>query len=508
MQKNSKIETYHTNTQEQLGTHSLSAVGYARYSTDMQTENSIEYQTAAIKKYCDENNITLLKVFTDEALSGTNTDRPGFQAMVHAAKSKLFDAVIIYDITRGSRNVADWFKLREEMMRLGIRVISTSQKLGDITNPSDFLVELINVGMGQHMVLETRQKSIAGKTEAAKRATFQGGRPPLGYDIKNQIYVINPIEAEIVKIIFNMYANDSSYGDILEALKGKCTKSGGSFGKNSLQSILKNERYIGVYTWNKYTEKIFRKWAGRRSNPNEVRIENAIPPIIDKNTWDKVQARLRNHKTRGRYKAKRAYLLSGLIHCNDCESLYVGFCSTNKKGYETRYYACGRKYRTKDCKPKNINANFIEEFTIDAVKDFLGKTDFSAVSELIAKECRNIDNDVTHEMAELARINKEIQNGVKSILNGFDFPELRSEIDRLKSRKFELEQKIAEKKSFTENFLSVDVITKDLQQSLKAAENNNIQYLISRHVQKINAYADGSFTVYVGVDANGCEGWT
>ena len=69
------------------------------------------------------------------------------------------------------------------MLRLGIQIISATQHLGDIMNPSDFLTELISVGLGEHAVLDTREKSIAGVAERAKQGAFLGGVAPLGYDI-------------------------------------------------------------------------------------------------------------------------------------------------------------------------------------------------------------------------------------------------------------------------------------------------------------------------------------
>ena len=75
----------------------MKAAAYARYSTDRQTENSIAYQMNAIVKYCVNHEIELCAAFSDEAESGTNADRDGFQALVAAAKRHEFDAVIIYD---------------------------------------------------------------------------------------------------------------------------------------------------------------------------------------------------------------------------------------------------------------------------------------------------------------------------------------------------------------------------------------------------------------------------
>ena len=168
----------------------MKAAAYARYSTSNQTENSIEYQLMRIREYCKESDITIVATYTDEAQSGTNTSRPGFQAMLSAAARKEFDAVVVYDISRGSRDVADWFTFRKSMKTLGISVLSATQKLGDIANGNDFLLELLSVGLGQREVLETRQKSIDGVAVKAKQGLFLGGTPPLGYDIKDGHYII------------------------------------------------------------------------------------------------------------------------------------------------------------------------------------------------------------------------------------------------------------------------------------------------------------------------------
>lgn len=296
----------------------MRAAAYARYSSEKQTENSIAYQMEKITEYCQEHDITIVDVYTDEAETGTNTDRPGFRDMVAAAGRGEFEAVVIYDVTRGSRDVGDWFTFRKTMLMLGVRVIATTQNLGDLTNSNDFLVELLSVGMGQREVLETRQKSINGVAVRAKQGAFLGGVPPLGYNIVGGSYVVNPVEARTVKTIFAMYGDGESYESILAAVKGTVGKRGRPLGKNSLHSMLKNERYIGTYFWNKRRVKLFRKWAGGTLNPNCVRIEGQIPAIIDESTWERVQKRMNNNKRNASNKAKRVYLLSGLIECEAC----------------------------------------------------------------------------------------------------------------------------------------------------------------------------------------------
>lgn len=192
------------------------AAAYARYSTDNQTDNSIAYQMEAIDGYCQEHGITIVARYSDEAKSGTNTDREDFQAKLRAAASRDFDAVVIYDISRGSRDVADWFQFRKQMATLGIQVIAVSGQLGDVLNPNDFLVEGINVMLGQH----TRKKSMAAVDVKAKQGIFLRGYAPYGYKIVNQKYVIKEDEAKHVRLIFKMYSDGANYKDTNKYGKG------------------------------------------------------------------------------------------------------------------------------------------------------------------------------------------------------------------------------------------------------------------------------------------------
>lgn len=485
----------------------MKAAAYARYSTDRQSENSIEYQLTEIRKYCAEHDIPIVATFSDEGCTGTNADRAGFQAMVAAAKSGAVDTVVIYDITRGSRDVGDWFTFRKAMMYLGVTVISaTGQKLGDLTNGQDFLLELLTVGMGQVEVLGTRQKSIDGVANKAKQGAFLGGTPPLGYDIEGTRYVINPAEAPIVRKIFQMYAEGRSYDYIIDHLDGATGKKGRPIGKNSLNSILKNERYVGVYSWNKRHVKLFRKWAGGTPNPNAVRIEGVIPPIIDTNTWEKVRARMEDNKRNAANKAKRRqYLLSGLIECEGCGCNYVGHTSRNKKGVETSRYVCGNKYRTHQCNAKNIPAAEIEEFVIQNLKAYLLGEDFEATAQYIADQVNGASADLSEERAELAQIEAQLANGVKAVLSGMKIPELEEEMDRLRVRKSELEDIIARRSA---NRPEVDpaAIVELFKESIENWDDEHLPQIIREHVTKIYAHIDGTYSVNVGVHINGCGG--
>ena len=480
----------------------MQAAAYARYSTQNQTANSIAYQMEAIRKYCDEHDITIVATFSDEGESATNTDRPGFQEMLAAAHRREFDAIVVYDISRGSRDVGDWFSFRKEMMLLGVQVIAVSQNLGDLTDSNAFLLELLTTGLGQHEVLATRQKSIDGVAVKAKQGQFLGGTPPLGYDIVNGAYVINPGEANTVRTIFQLYAAGESYNTILEAINGAKGKRGRPLGKNSLHSILTNERYIGTYTWNKRRVKLLRKWAGGTPNPKCVRIEGIIPAIIDEPTWEKVKKRMNDNKRNAKNKAKRTYLLSGLIECEECGAIYVGHTSTSSKGYQTRYYVCGNKYRTHTCTAKNINADEIESFVIDQLRDYFAETDFKANAQRIADQINNSTPDLRAERAELADVTAQINNGLKAILTGMDIPELRDEVDKLRVRKSELDDIIGRRTARRTPVDPQDIV--DVFEESSEKLDTDIQAVIKQHITKIYAHTDGEYSINVGVHIIGC----
>lgn len=426
----------------------MRAGAYARYSTYRQTENSIEAQLNGITEYCEKNGIDISRTFIDQAKSGTNTNRSGFQKLLQAAESGAIDAVVIYDVTRGSRDVADWFYFRKEMLRLHIKVISATERLGDITDPNDFMVELITVGMGQHQVLQTRQKSREGIEVLARKGKFCGGFPPLGYDVADGDYVINAHEAAAVKTIFSMYAAGKSYSEIVDWLfeNGIMSKRGKRIGNNALYAILRNERYIGRYSWNKRQVKLLGKWAGGKENPRAIFIDDVIPKIIDEETWKKVHKRMdeNKHDIVNKSRVNRVYLLSGLIRCKKCGGAFGGVTTTNKKGYEYSFYTCLNKKRLRSCDAKNIAVNEIEPLVVLTIKDKILNGDLiEQTADAILAACADDGaDDLALMKKSISEIDAKVDNLMHALETGLDSDSVRSRITELESHKKILEERM------------------------------------------------------------------
>jgi site-specific DNA recombinase len=132
-----------------------------------------------------------------------------------------------------------------------------------------------------------------GLQENACQAKFNGGIPPLGYDIVDGKYIINEKETETVRLIFDLYAQGYGYRHIIDELnlRGYRTKKGKPFSKNSIYEILKNEKYTGKYIFNKVTKKNH-----RMVKEDIIVIDNAIPAIIDEDLFREVQKKMEENK--------------------------------------------------------------------------------------------------------------------------------------------------------------------------------------------------------------------
>lgn len=476
---------------------SIKAAAYARYSTDNQTKNSIAYQMEHIRGYCAKHSIDIIREYADEGETGTNEQRPGFQQLLDDCKNHVINAVVVYDLDRGSRDIGDWFTFRKQMMYMGIQIISVEFELGDLTDPADFTREFVKVGFSHMEVLNSRKKSIDGVLTKSRTASFLGGLPPLGYDVIRKQYVINETEAAVVKKIFSLYVSGASYNEIADAVYPARGKRGTILNRNSFNDILHNERYIGTYSWNRLHTKVLRKYIGRHPNPNMVVIENAIPPIIDKDMWDAAQVRLADRQHRARNKAKHDYPLSGLITCEACGHAFAGQCSRNAKGYETRYYTCvGHKKRL--CGAKALNADRIESFIWDNLKEYYKTVDFGRLADYVIAEYNSHCPDLTAEVNELKTINMKINNAVKTIMDGLSFPELRDEVVRLQDRKKELE-KIISSSTMPRQKINRDAMIKFLKSRIENWDPKNMTKIFRAHIIAVKAKTDGSYTVYVGM---------
>ena len=404
----------------------MKAVIYARYSTENQGHETIEVQVEKCAAYATEHDIEIVEIFADEAVSGMKSQRPELQKLFDMAELKLFNYVLIYDQSRFSRDIVDWFTFRHKMQNNDIQIISVTQPYvgGDLNDTAVFATEGINALVNQMHVLQTRQKVVEAMNHMARQALHTGGSPLLGYDIVDKKYVLNDYEAEIVRLIFTLYSQGKSYRYIIELLnqKGYKTKFGKTFGKNSLSTMLRNEKYIGNYIYNKIPPAKNGKRNSHAINPKMIRIENAVPKIISNDTWDLVQKRLNSSKHNARNNAKAEYLLSGKVICGKCHKAMIGQCSN----YHYYFYVCSGRQRLRNCDKKNINKELLEKSVAEIVKSTLATENQrkEIANALFEQQCKlksaidpataSVKKRILEVQHRIDNINRAISEGVWS----------------------------------------------------------------------------------------------
>ena len=475
----------------------LKAAAYARYSTHNQTKLSIERQLYGIDEYCEKAGIQVVAYYADEALTGTNTDRTDFQRLLADAERGLFNAVVIHGMQRGSRDIADWFYFRKQMKHLGIKVISVTNNLGDIDNPSDFLTEGVTTIMGQMHVLQYRQDSIDGKRTRARKGMFCGGIPPLGYDVKKSgdesFYVVNEREAAVVRMVFDMYAAGKSYGEILPAVwkTGVTGKLGRPIEANTLHYILKNERYTGTFVWFKREMRHMHKWVGRMNSEEDmIRLEGAIPQIVPPEVWQTVRARMDANKKNTLNNTRvedRFYLLSGLIRCGNCGGTLSGV-TTSCKGHQYKKYLCVNKRKHKECKARDVKADKLEAYVLDLLRSRVLVPEFinALADKIVAAAKQTTERDSIR--AEIQSVDRKNANLYAAIENGLSTQDTIDRVSENARRKKELEEKLARIPS------ARDVDPADIKAVLMADVARALdtptaqQEIIRRYIQSVTVY--------------------
>jgi len=310
-------------------TNIKNVVAYCRYSSDNQREESIDAQLRAIHEYAERNGFIIVEEYIDKAKSATNDQRPEFQRMIADSANGNFEAIVIHKLDRFSRNRYDSAIYKKELKRNRVSLFSVTENLDD--SPESIILEGLLESMAEYYSRNLAREVEKGRRENAMQCRHVGGIPPLGYDVgEDKKYIINEKEAGAVRLIFRWVRDGKGYSAVIDELNrlGYKGKHGKPFAKNGLNSILKNEKYCGLYTYNRSASKdVDGKRNGHKQKPREewIVVEDGIPAIISKDEFDAVQEIMAGRmQTRRHSHAKENYLLTGKMVCGVCSGSYVG----------------------------------------------------------------------------------------------------------------------------------------------------------------------------------------
>ncbi len=411
----------------------MRAVIYARYSSHAQKDASIEQQLRVCRQYAREHDLQIVGEYCDHALTGTSDKRPEFLKMIRDSSKGHWQRVLVYKIDRFARNRYDSATYKARLKKNGVKVMSVMEPIPE--GPEGILLESVLEGSAEYYSANLSQNILRGMHDNALACKVNNGGLPLGY-VKGPDgrYAIEPTEAAVVREIFEMYANGSNVTEIIGMLnsRGLRTSRGARFNKNSLHTILRNERYAGVYIW------------------KDVRIEGGVPAIISRELFEAVQDRLKKvARAPAAARTDVDYMLTGKLFCGHCGSPMVGESGTGKSGRKWYYYACVKRKRQKACDKKPVKKDWIEETVVRQTRERCLTDEVIRVIVDAALELqeRERDDSVLRGLeAELSETKRGIANILKAIEQGIITPSTKQRLEELESRRLDLEYAIDEEK--------------------------------------------------------------
>lgn len=333
----------------------MKAALYARYSTELQSADSIDDQFRVCERLAQKHEFEVVRRFSDAAISGGTTQRPSYQAMLAAARAHEFEVIVCEDTSRLWRNLAEQWRAVAELLDGGVHIVSL-----DIDTRSENFKILLSV---QGAMADVYRDQIAYRTKRglegrARNRKSCGGRA-YGYisaqDAPSGDRENHEEQAQIVRRIFQMYADGASPRTIAAALNAEGIPSpGASWNRSSERlnakrkhgwvpaaihgdrrrgtGILNNPMYIGELTWGRSTWKRLaadskaRRWQ-MVTDGSQVTYQNDALRIVPQDLWKAVKDRQlaiesTTTKLRGALKRRGSlprYILSGLLICEECD---------------------------------------------------------------------------------------------------------------------------------------------------------------------------------------------
>ena len=468
---------------------------YARFSSDNQRTESINAQVRAMNQFCKQNHWQVVATYTDEARSATTDNRPQFQQMISDSSQGLFDIVLVHKLDRFSRDRYDSAIYKKRLKKNNVKLCSVLERIDD--SPESIMMESVLEGMAEYYSKNLGREVMKGMKETALQCKHTGGCTPLGYDLdENKHLIINQHEAEAVKIIFQMFADGHGYMAIINYLNEHSykTKRGCIFGKNSLYEILRNEKYTGVFVFNKAASKVNGKRNNHacKSSDNTIRVENGCPQIISKELFDRVQRiKAANKRNTGRYHSKEFYLLTGKIFCGICGKRMQGnlrFSGRSKARLAT--YRCNT--HRSECKNKEINKDYLDVYIVELLrKKIFNATSLKHLVNNVNTYIRqyNSEYNTNYESvkAEYDEIQANLDNITKAVEKGIITESLITRAEELEQKRAEIEIKLSKIHQF-------DLIEyrdfSPLIDEFKGLERNTEEFrtFIQRYVKKITVF--------------------
>lgn len=347
---------------------------YCRYSSHMQDDgNSIEYQMEEIEAYCQRHGMVVRKWYIDKAKSAKQVaGRDSFYELIDDIKNGFAAPnLIVWKTNRAFRNSYESHKYRKFLRENNVKLLSVTQTIDEDTSAGRLTTNILS-DIDQYKSEEIAEHVTAALRSMVKRGYYTGQGIPLGYktvpamdgDKPRKKYAVDDETAPLVQKIFADFVAGMPPAVILEWMReqGIKTKRGLTYDDNALRRMLNNDFYIGT-----------RRYDAKGTEP--LVIPNAVPAIIDEQTFDAVKhiflSRRKAEPVKGRKSNRnRMYYLTGKAICAKCGGSYLG-----KTCAGVPYYMCKNRLRRKECDCMSIQKKHIEPAVFQLIREHIFSED-------------------------------------------------------------------------------------------------------------------------------------
>jgi site-specific DNA recombinase len=412
---------------------------YARFSSDLQNPRSCADQVADLKEALVRDGAPVdAVVFTDEATSGSVWDRPGLQAMLRAVEAGRVTEVRVEHPDRLSRDLGDADRIAKLLLHHDVRLVCGNGIVLDGTAGASLSFGVTAV-LSENYLRELGTKTRRGLRGNAREGKSTGGRT-YGYrtGADHRVEVVEQ-EARVVREMFRLYADGHGYASIaaelnrrgVEAPRVSCRRAGRGWMASAIREQLRNAKYIGDWS---YGVREWRKHPATRKRQPRLRddgdVMRAARPelaIVDRPTWDTVQAKLADHakdykraaESRPVLHQRTNYLFSGLLRCACCGALMQV-----SSGSTATYYRCSANRKRGTCNNRlAVKERVARTCILDAISDTLWNPAAlehirSHVAERLGEFSRALDVELAGCRARLARQEQRIRGIIAMQVEG------------------------------------------------------------------------------------------
>lgn len=391
---------------------------YARVSTDMDAQlnsldNQVQYYTELIQS---KPNWTFVPGYIDEGISGgTTKKRDDFNRMIADAKAGRFDFIITKEISRFSRSTLDSIKYTQELLDYNVGVLFQNDNINTLDSDSEFRL-VVMAGVAQDEIRKLSERIKFGFRQSIKNGRVLGNDKLYGYDKKNCVMTINEEEAEIVRRVFDLYANHGlGTRKISQKLTemGYTSREGNAFNTLTIRHILENPKYKGWYCGNKTQSLDYRTKKKVFLDESEwvMYLDPTIPAIVSEELWDRANAlykersrQMKEHSSGASYHNRYPY--SGKIYCEEHGTTFHRQTLESSKGTK-EVWQC-KVYRTKGraaCSAPQVRSAELDQVMAQIFTEMM--KDKNAIIDALLTVLRSVPQEVDYSRAK-GRVEEEI----------------------------------------------------------------------------------------------------